>query len=454
MAAPIAVTIGGVSRPTTIQDNFSITSVQGQTVSTLNGTIADKSAVITVPEGVDLIVTRPDTGERIFGGLTSFVTGYTDGFSRYWDIMGQSYTILLDRTLFFASYAPGFTYDGLFGDKAVLAHLFEKSVVGAGGQTGAASEINARSYVQQGAKYLSSLVFKYQYAREAAQLLGAYTGYSYYVDFDLNLHYYLKESIPAPYSLSSTPGETLGGLTAVGYRGLKYKRDATRVINNYVVFGANLYSNIQYDTVANNGVSLVLYIGLRGSAIPIAAPPGQRTILVWVNTGSDVTPIWTSKTVGIKNIDNPATYDCLVDAVNQTLTFTIAPPNLTKSIKIEYVFVYGAGVAQANAGSIAKYGRTLSQRLVAADANSAVNMQANMNNLSTQFSYALEVLTCSLDDSAFPAGTSRFKVGQYVPFKNAVLGINKSYWIHSITTKILGGAVRSYDLELRNWSMT
>jgi hypothetical protein len=38
-----------------------------------------------------------------------------------------------------------------------------------------------------------------------------------------------------------------------------------------------------------------------------------------------------------------------------------------------------------------------------------------------------------------------------VPLYNAVLGINKSYLIHRITTTCRGGLLMGYELELRNW---
>ena len=93
------MTIGGTTRSTTLQDNFKIHAVMGQTIPTLEGTIYDPNANLLVPaEGSDVIVTRGDTGARVFGGLLSMVTGRSEGVSRYWDIQCQGYAILLDRS--------------------------------------------------------------------------------------------------------------------------------------------------------------------------------------------------------------------------------------------------------------------------------------------------------------------------------------------------------------------
>jgi len=460
MTAPVGVTIGGVAYPTTLETNFSISSVQGRTVSTFDGTIYDRDADLAVPqEAADIVVVRNDTAGRIFGGLTSMPTGRTEGLSRYWDIQAQSYTCLLDTILFYATYAPGFIYtntagQSLIGDRAILGHLFEKCVVGQFGATGGASEILVSpTYVQQGVNQLSSLNFVYQYAREAVEYFASLVNFDYYVDFYKYLHYYYRQTIAAPFSLSSTPGETLGGLTAIGYRNLKWKRDGTRIRNNYLVFGANTRSNIQYSIMAGNGSDLAFYVGFQGPNYPIAAPPGYDRIQVWVNTGTNAAPVWTAQTVGLTNIDDSASYDCMFDLVNQTLLFADAPPNFANAVRVGYTFTYLGGQPYAVPGSITKYGRTFSQRLVASDANTAVTMQTQLKNLQQQFGYGLQILTLSVDDKSFPAGnTNRFSVGQWVPFKNAILGINQSYWIHQITTKIIGGQLLEYALELRNWT--
>ena len=103
-------------------------------------------------------------------------------------------------------------------------------------------------------------------------------------------------------------------------------------------------------------------------------------------------------------------------------------------------------------GSITKYGRILSSKLIASDINSAASMLVNINNLKAQFAYALEILTCKISDADFPAGNSnRFKVGQWVNLTNDILRVNKSYQIHDITTTILGGQIKDYSLGLRNY---
>ena len=451
MAAPVAVTIGGVPITTVDQASFRIESILGQTVDTAQLQIFDKNANIAIPEQVDVIITRTDTGERIFGGLSSIVDGWTQGVSRWWQVQCQDYTILLDTTLVFNSYPSGFTYDGLIGDKAVIAHLFEKSIVGATGGTGPASEIEARTYVQQGLSSMAAIYFYYTSLREALNTIANYSGWNFYIDYNKHLHYYFRESIAAPFALSSSPDN----VTSIGYRNLKWRRDGTSVRNMYVQFGTSLFSSTQTFIIPSDGAKTHLTIGIAdiGRNVVLAAIPAEKYIEVYKNTGTDIAPVWTALTVGIDGVDSLASVDVLHNAIHQTLDFAVAPPNLTNSVKVMGVYQINAGQQDVDGGSIAKYGRAFAKRLVASDANSAAALAGKLATYKKEFAYAIQKITLQVDDGAFPVGnTLRFKVGQWVYFTNAVLGItNKGYLIHRVTTTILGGELKSYELELRNY---
>lgn len=458
MTAPVAVTIGGAAVTTLDQSEFRIDSILGQTIDTATLKIYDKTNAIALPEQADVVITRTDTGERIFGGLSSIPIGWTEGASRWWQLSCQDYTTLLDSTIVFASYPSGFTYDGLVGDKAVIANLFEMAVVGIGGGTAPASEINARTYVEQGLTSMAALFFQYTTLREALQTITSYTGRNYYVDYDLKLHYYYKMNEPASFSLSSSAD----GVSSLSYRSLKWQRDGTSIRNLYMAFGANLFSSLQTYILPNSGGSTAITLGVTalGRNVILAAPAGEDFIKVYKNTGTDLSPVWTQLTVGLENLDSLTDKDVLHNPTEQRLTFAVAPPNFTNSVKIEAVFAFIGGQPDADIGSITKYGRVFAKRIVAGDANSAAALNAKVQNYKKQFAYALNKATLTVDDSSFPVGdTRRFKCGQWVNLTNDILSQGftnpplqaKGFIIHRMTTKILGGDLLSYELELRDW---
>jgi hypothetical protein len=106
---------------------------------------------------------------------------------------------------------------------------------------------------------------------------------------------------------------------------------------------------IQTAYLANNGVNAEISTnGLPGSDEGLIGLPGQPCIGVWVNIGTETTPVWQSETVGnydtdalgkisqVSEADNPSKVDCLWNRVFNTLTFAIAPPNFANAVVIQY----------------------------------------------------------------------------------------------------------------------
>ena len=156
------------------------------------------------------------------------------------------------------------------------------------------------------------------------------------------------------------------------------------------MFGANLFSSVQTYILPSNGIKTILTLGIAdiGRNVLLQPPPGETNILVWKNTGSDVTPSWTALTVGNDGFDLLTEKDCLINPTQQTIQFAIAPPNLTNSVKIQAVYLLGAGQVDTDNNSINKYGRTFARRLTAADANSATTLAAKLANYKQQFAFA------------------------------------------------------------------
>ena len=463
--ADLTFTMQHISSYTFIENTLEISSVLGQTISTLRGTIHDKTRSLTIVEDTDIVEYDISTGLKIFAGIISYITDYTDGIERYFDLICQDYSILLDRSLVYAPYPAGFTYTvggtTYVGDVAIIMDLFQNRILqpngSANGQLGASEIIIDPALVNQGITGLTALNFFYMTLRECLELLANYVNFDYYVDYDKKLHYFYTPSNHAPFGLSSSPD----GTTTLGYHGLKRKIDGTRVVNNFMVIGTQLFGNdvvLQYN---NNGISWAFFVSPKGNMYYQLGAPSTTTtglIRVFTNTGTDLAPTWTELTNGgIYGVNEsalpPVVYDWLYDESFSNLYFKTPPPKLTKSWQVEYALILNGGLPDSIPESITKYGRPFSTRLIAQDANSAAAIYTNLAHLKAQFGYGLQILTLSIDSVDFPPGLTRFDRGQYVHLVNAILGIDNDYWVHAITTKVSGGTVVSYDLELRNYSI-
>lgn len=446
------ITINGVAMPKNEQDTVQIDTYLGQTISTASFTIYDKNNDIDIPEGLDVVITRHDTGERVFAGLVSGVDGTVgeSGVSRIWNVRCQDYNTLLGKILFYKSYYLGFTYDGLTGDQAVIADLFENQIVGQYGATAPASEINARTYVKQGVAVNGAIDLRYRLAREALSQLASYAGFNFYVDYNKNLHYYFRETVSAPFGLS----RAYDGIATLQYRGIKWSRDATQLLNNFVLLAPNLQSATQTYILPSNGVKTTLTLGIGdiGNNYPLDAIPGDRTVRVDYNSNTNVSPTWTPLTVGLATVDTIPPYQVLHDPLGKTLTFAVAPPNFANSVRVRGIYRFASGQPDSDGPSFTKYGRIFTGRITAADATGAQAMTQKLQNLKQQFAQALELITLKISDSAFPvSSTARFDRGQLVHLTDATLGVDKDYLIHRISTRYLGGTNLEYTIEGRDW---
>ena len=520
----INVTIDGVAIPQVVEDSVRIESIIGQVVDTCDLTIYDKEATINVPTLKDIVITRVGTSERLFAGLVAMISGRPHGPTRYWDLSCQDYTVLLDRTLVIQSYAANFQYDGLIGDKALIASAFEVDAVGAFG-TSVRSEIDGRIAVEQGLPVLSQQEFRYSTLREVVSQLAQYVGYDFYVDYEKRLHYYYRETNLAPYELT----DGIPSAQALNYRKAVWKRDGTRLVNTFALFGDRLLSDPQAFILEADGATLEFDLSFDTirTNFPLLPEPGQRTVRVDINAQAnlpltesthngvdgtdalvnsaaqfitdgvqvgdvvvntrdqswgviiDVTetqitgqltqgttntweigdqaeiPTWIAQRVTNDVIVERENVDVRHDALGKTLRFNDAPPDLQIAIRLRYTYNFVGGQIDTERLSVERYGRVFSRRVVASDVNSAQGLTQKLVHLKEQYADALEIVTVKIDDNMFPSATGpRFQSGQWVTFTNRVLGVvNKSMLIHRILTRVLGGTLLEYELELRDWEV-
>ena len=288
------------------EETFVVESIIGRSIDTCDFTVHDKYSNIEIPSMADVVVTRSGDSGRLFAGLAAFITGTPSGFSRYWDVSCQDYTILLDRSLVLQNYPVGFTYGTnpeLIGDKAIMASAFEEDLIGVSGASDLPSEIDAEEFVEQGLPVLAHQQFKYNSLREVVSQLAQYVGHEFYVDYDKKLHYYYNEHNPAPFSLT----DGVPSNTALQYRNCQWKRDGTQLTNTFALFGDRLLSDSQVSLLSSDGSKTAFDLDFDAIELnfPILAEPGfsairvdkrgssDRTLTADTHTGGDDVPVLT-----------------------------------------------------------------------------------------------------------------------------------------------------------------
>ena len=490
----------------------------------------------------------PHGATKEFAGLAVMIDGEPIGVEREWELGCQDYTVLMDRSLVLQQYRPDYTYTNLqgqdlVGDVAILASIFERDTLGAFGiSTKSPIEvIVGHDYVQQGLRSLSQQEFRYNSQREAISQLAQYVGYDFYVDYDRRLHYYYRKSRRAPYRLTDQGG----GDGDVQYAGLRWKRDGSRLVNTFALFGDRLITenqtaimasdgeqlvyNLDYDTVGVNfpllpevdrdairvdynrnrgkGNRLYQHVGMPSRLeLTIEAADGNFTagdptsmlaeerpievgdVVVNHTDGSWGTvrapieafrlfvdlrggrrnewrfgdyafvPTWEPQpvvTAGPLTLPAADQAVLLHDSIGRSLTIPAErkPPYGERAMRLRFVHNFVGGQVDSDPISVERYGQVLARRVVASDVNSAQGMLQKLEHLKDQYADALEIATLTVDDQQMPRGL-RPQKGEWVAFENSVLGVyNREYQVNRVTTRLIGGTLVEYSLELRSWEV-
>ena len=273
------------------EDSLLIESIIGQVLDTCEFTIYDKYSQLKNERSfhtmADIAIIRNDSSDIIFSGLIAHIAGEPEGFSTYWHISCQDYTLLLDRSLVIQDYPANYIYaptegpyagTSLSGIQAIVAAAFEKDIIGQFGVS-ASSEIEARMHVIQGLPSLSQQVFRYSTLREMVSQLAQYVGYDFYVDYYKRLHFFYREDFDADYDLTDNITDPSN---EVNYRDLTWTRDGTRVVNTFALFGDRLLSDNQTSLLSATGVQTEFALNIDTIRLnyPIVSEPGQRSVRI------------------------------------------------------------------------------------------------------------------------------------------------------------------------------
>lgn len=214
----LTITVGGNDITAYVHvDTLKVEEVAADMVATCTFWAHDHNAVVAIAEKDAISIV--DGATTIFAGEVADVELGQHGVTREWRVSCQDNNILLDETVVqSASYAAG------TADSAILADLFSTY----------RSDINAITYVSTIQSTLYATVsFEAMTLREILDELCSRTGGRYYVDFNMNLHYFAAESNPAAWNFSTSPD----GSTTFGFGGFRRYGTATRLANKVLVKG-------------------------------------------------------------------------------------------------------------------------------------------------------------------------------------------------------------------------
>lgn len=373
---------------------------------------ASRSPAPSIEDKDEVIVERVSDSARIFGGYIADIDLDVEGIRKIYNITAQDYTVLPSRVIVNEVYEAKTT-------AYIINDLF----------TNYLPEIDGSTYVDTGLT-LDKIIFYRVSLADALNELAKQNGMDWYIDYNKKLHFFATPSTSS-IEMSSSPDN----VTSFPFYKLKYRRDGSNVINMQSVLGGHYKSDDSDHFLAGDGTQTEFLLPYK-----LSAPDGETGILVYHNTGSDVSPNWVADDVGIDFIDELGVggIDVLYNYQEKLLKFNTAPSQLELAVKVTGQYDIPILVRSRNQDSYDDYGRWFEGRPI-------VNNQIDTKD------WALLVAKAVLAEHAFVKERGDFRtnkdgmvVGEKMRLVESIRGIDDYYLIHKITARIIGHQTIEY----------
>lgn len=248
--------------------------------------------------------------------------------------------------------------------------------------------------------FLGSVKFNYEQGSAAVKEVAEAVGNDWYVDPNRVLYFYQPASISAPFSLTDTSANFI-------WNSLNINRDVSTIKNQVYVRGGEYQgSSTDFDVEAD------------GVALNYRSPYRIKNLTVTVAA--------VAKTVGVDNLDDPASFDCLYNYQEKTLKFKVATkPTAGQTVRMTGNPMIPVIVKKGDPTSIATYGIF---EFAIID-KSIVTQQAARDRATAE----LRNYRNNLLEGSFRTTTSGLRAGQTININNTIHGINESFVIKSLT---------------------
>lgn len=258
----------------------------------------------------------------------------------------------------------------------------------------------------------------------------------WYVDYSKNLHMFYELEDAAPYAISDSPNYS----TSYPCEDLMRTRNGIGMVNRVtVVGGAYLSADVAHE-YAGDGQQVRFVVPHY-----YHAQAAETSVIVEINDGSDGSPSWTTKTLGIKYLDDNVAKDVYFAFQEKFFEFTSAPPLLKRSWRVKARYEAPLRVVVSDSTSYAALGFYLDAVLV----DDTIRDKAEARTVGLAY-LAEHSNTTILTGSVVEPG---LRAGQTITVTNSKLGISAvTYLIRSLTMTFPGGGAVRYNITIGDYS--
>lgn len=370
-----------------------------------------------------------DDGQTVYKGLILTVQKVTDGHTviRY-EVDCVDNTYYLNRILVAESYvnttvervindilqiyAPGFTLNAFQSLGTETGELL-------------VSEASENLYQELVASLdipIKSIVFNRISVTEVLQKLARLTNYSWYVDYDNDIHFFAKNTELAPFNLTDSSANYV-------FESLEVSDDISQLRNRVFIQGGEAKGDPRAETFTGNGANK--FFQLSNKFAEIYDDDHIQTLFVTVDG--------VNQTIGVDYLNDEADFDVLWSFNEKYLKFT-NPPADTAAIEVNGIPLYSILVQVENTASISEYGLS---EFAKTDTTIKSKEEAKAFAVSELGAYSTKI-----SEGSFTTYTPGLRSGQTISVNSTLRGISEDFLIQKVTFQMVSRNVGIYKIDL------
>lgn len=263
---------------------------------------------------------------------------------------------------------------------------------------------------------IESFAFNRITVAEAFQKLADAISYVWYVDYDMDIHFFPKNSELAPFNLTDTSGNYI-------YNSLQIVEDLSQVRNSILVQGGeatSLTTRTEYFT--GDGVQESFPLANKFASVP--------TVVVGT----------TAQTVGIDNIDDDGSYEVMWNFAEKSVRFTsgnIATTDFTVAGYYLYPIVVQVP-APSSIGAFGTYEFSITDKTIASQDEAIARAVAELSSYQNE-----------LYEGSFRTYVDGLRSGMVIDITSTQRAQSISVLIQNVTTKMRDPSGNSFEYTVR-----